>query len=247
MGLFSSKKTHCDVCGAEIKVSKGCKLKDGIICRACEYKASTFFKIGCIHTVEQVRSHLAYREENKRRLQEFNVTRVLGPCSNIVVDENAGLFAITKMEYLNCSNPDLISFSDIMGCELKITSKKIQDQQYNSAGEVVQPLIQRYTYQYDFKLLLQINNPYFKQVTVNVSPAGINVPESSVAFGLMMNPEYAKYHNEGEELKNYFLQKQHQMRQVSIDKNKAHICPHCGATTVPDKYGCCEYCTGVLG
>lgn len=96
------------------------------------------------------------------------------------------------------------------------------------------------------------------------SPVGMNRPMArnagldvvgSVLQGLntamnqtdprMQNPEYAEYYNMGQEIKAALTQIRTQVRDEIAAANApktAVVCPACGATTMPDASGCCEYC-----
>ncbi len=63
------------------------------------------------------------------------------------------------------------------------------------------------------------------------------------------NAEYNSYYNMGEEIVNALTQAREDVRSEIAARNapkKAVTCPWCGATTVPDAAGCCEYCGGSL-
>ena len=61
----------------------------------------------------------------------------------------------------------------------------------------------------------------------------------------MQNPDYAEYYNMGQEIKAALTQIRTQVREEINAANApktAVVCPACGATTMPDASGCCEYC-----
>ena len=63
------------------------------------------------------------------------------------------------------------------------------------------------------------------------------------------NPQYNEYYNMGQEIVNALTQAREDVRQEVQARNApkmAVTCPWCGATTVPDAAGCCEYCGGSL-
>lgn len=64
-----------------------------------------------------------------------------------------------------------------------------------------------------------------------------------------MNPEYVEYLNMGNEIKAALLQTSVQAREeraAAAAPKQPVICTACGATTVPDANGCCEYCGSPL-
>jgi hypothetical protein len=63
------------------------------------------------------------------------------------------------------------------------------------------------------------------------------------------NPQYNEYYNMGQEIVNALTQVREDVRQEIQARNApkmAVTCPWCGATTMPDAAGCCEYCGGAL-
>lgn len=61
------------------------------------------------------------------------------------------------------------------------------------------------------------------------------------------NPDYNEYYNMGEEIREALTQARQAVREQIRAQNapkKAVTCPWCGATTIPDAAGCCEYCGG---
>lgn len=77
--------------------------------------------------------------------------------------------------------------------------------------------------------------------------AGINNPLDP----RLSNPDYVEYYNMGYEIKNYFNSKGASVSGAAASpapkaEAKAVTCPWCGATTIPDEKGCCEYCGGAV-
>ena len=61
--------------------------------------------------------------------------------------------------------------------------------------------------------------------------------------------EYRKYKQMSEDMKDAILQVRKQAREEEIaaaTPKKLVSCPYCGAQTVPDEKGCCEYCRGLI-
>ncbi|MBR5095176.1 MAG: hypothetical protein IK095_08780, partial [Oscillospiraceae bacterium] len=67
--------------------------------------------------------------------------------------------------------------------------------------------------------------------------------------GATWSPAYNEYFSMGQEIKMALLQQrmpQQTPYQTAAEPKRAVTCPHCGATTIPDGMGCCEYCGGAL-
>lgn len=76
MGLFDKK--YCDVCGEKIGFLGNRKLENGNLCKDCAKKLSPFFSGRRRSTVEDIKRQLAYREENKTKLQNFKSDYTFG-------------------------------------------------------------------------------------------------------------------------------------------------------------------------
>ena len=80
MGVFGNifERKLCDICGKECNIFGGTKLKDGRLCKECVNKLSPRLENLKHLTVDDIRDHLAYREENEEKVKNFNVTHVIG-------------------------------------------------------------------------------------------------------------------------------------------------------------------------
>ena len=61
--------------------------------------------------------------------------------------------------------------------------------------------------------------------------------------------EYQQYEAMGQEIKDALLQVRQQVREeaaAAATPKAAVTCPYCGATTIPDASGCCEFCGGAV-
>ena len=75
-----------------------------------------------------------------------------------------------------------------------------------------------------------------------------NVRRAGVNTNLRLN-EYYDCMNLGNEIKETVERMRQDIRDEVIEQNTpktAVTCPYCGATTIPDENGCCEYCGGAV-
>ena len=79
MGLLGRlfEKERCAVCEAEAGVLSRRRIEDGYLCSACARKLSPYFEGRRHATSAQIKEQLAYREENKKAVAEFNATRTI--------------------------------------------------------------------------------------------------------------------------------------------------------------------------
>ena len=121
--------------------------------------------------------------------------------------------------------------------------------------------------EYDFYVTIYVRNPYFDDISFRLNPSTVSVEErkagnattirlgsAALNFGDKFDPkqsvEYCQYKEMGEEIKAALMQARQQAREekAAAEAPKvAVMCPFCGAQTIPDAKGCCEYCGGALG
>ena len=242
MGLFDKK--YCSICGAQIKLLGNRKLEDGNCCKDCASKLSPFFSERRHSTVESIKEQLAYREANLAEVENFNVTRTIGESTKILIDEDQKKFIITSVNKWRETNPDVIPFSAVTGCETKIDEDKDEEMTTDKDGNRVSYNPPHYTYSYDFYVTVFVNNPYFDEINFQINRSSVSqtvVGSTPPRHG----SEYEGYANSLEEIKAIFSGIREDTRAAaeaaSAPKVPVH-CPSCGATTIPDSKGCCEFC-----
>ena len=266
------EKKECSVCGGEIGLLGNKKLQDGNLCKDCAAKLSPWFSERRESTVEQIREQLEYREANREKVAAFNVTRTMGQYTKVLLDEDAGVFMVTSARDLEETNPDVLAFSDVTGCELDIDETERELKYADRDGKQVSYNPPRYEYSYNFYIDIHVRNPYFDNIRFRLNSSAIEI-EPSVrpamsaprpgagrpmgrmvgGFGGKVNPEtdveFRRYRDMGEEIKEALLQVRQQARDemaAAAAPKAAATCPWCGATTTPDASGCCEYCGGAV-
>lgn len=245
MGLFDKK--YCSVCGDKIGLLGNRKLEDGNLCKTCAAKLSPWFSERRHSTVEEIKGQLAYREENKIAVGAFHTTRTLGSNTKILFDEDAKKFMVSSARDLVSANPDVLSFSDVTGCNLDIDESRDELKRKDSEGKEVSYVPPRYTYEYDFNIVINVNNPYFDEIKFRLNPSSVETPPvvGSGRPNLAANVEYQEYSKMGEEIRDLLLQLRQNERDSAAPK-MARTCPACGASTVGDENGRCEYCGSAL-
>ena len=277
-GLFD-KKT-CAICGGEIGLLGNRKLEDGNCCKSCASKLSPWFDERRHSTVEQIKEQLAYREENLKAVENFHTTRTIA-CDrwNVLLDEDARKFILTRdPRKITETNPDVISFSDITGCRVDVDEDRTEEKREVKRGdktEYVSYNPPRYTYRYNFKYIINVNNPYFDDMKFELNSSSVeiksdsgsgfssdpkaglleNILNAAVSTGVggavnpRNNPEYAKYEKIGEDITEALTGAQTIVREEKEAANaapKIAVCPYCGAQTEVTADGKCEYCGGYI-
>ncbi len=254
MGLFGKlfDKKECSFCDNEIGLFGNRKLEDGNMCKECAKKLSPWFSDRRSSTVAQIEEQLAYREENKKAVEAFNVTLSLGTDMKVLMDEDAGKFMVTRERNLMEANPDVLDFSQVTGCILDIDEHQTEEMREDNEGNQVSFHPPRYFYSYDFRMIIKVNHPYFDEISFNLNSSDVEInPHNGMTTrpNPQSNPDYREYEDMGREIKEILTQARRQVREdarAAAAPKTAVICPCCGATTMPDANGCCEYCGGAL-
>ena len=264
MGLFGlfDKKT-CDLCGGEIGLLGNRKLEDGNCCKECAKKLSPWFDERRHSTVEQIREQLAYREENKKAVEQFHITRTIACDSwKVLLDEDARKFILTTDPgKIRDTNPDVISYEDITGCRVDVDEDQTEIKREVKKGEETVKVSYnppRYTYYYSFKYIINVNNPYFTDMSFALNRSRVDITPAPTAFAAgqaatfdpRTSPEYMKYENLGAEITEALTGAQQVIRDEIAAANagpKIVVCPYCTAQTEVTQDGKCEYCGGYIG
>ena len=252
MGLFDKlfEKKECAICGGEIGLLGNRKLEDGNMCKKCAEKLSPWFTDRKESTVAEIQEQLAYREANKEKVAAFRTTRTFGTGKKILLDEDNQKFMVTSARNLEEANPDVLDFSDVTGCTIDIDESRREEKRTDEEGKQVSYVPARYTYYYNFKVIINVRNPYFDEMKFQLNGSAVEIETRGMASPRPENNiEYREYKAMGEEIKEALLNVRQQVRDevaAAAAPKAAVTCPYCGATTTPDASGCCEYCGGAV-
>ena len=169
MGLFDKK--FCDICGEKIGMLGNRKLEDGNMCKDCAKKLSPFCDDRRHSTLEQMKAHLQYREENKAVLRAFSPTLTLGEDKKIYIDQMKGNFVVSRNRpgSWDEENPDVMPIASITSCGLDIDEDRDEIYMKNGQGQNVSYNPPRYNFYYNFKLKFLVSNPYFDDFEVKLN------------------------------------------------------------------------------
>ena len=239
MGLFAKK--NCDICGGKIGLLGNRKLEDGNMCKDCAALLSPFMTDRRKTTLAEIHEHLAYREANKAEVAEFNVTRTYGDKTKVMLDEDARKFIVTSTSgrWQN-ENPDVMTYSQVTGCKTDISERKTELKTKDKDGKSISYNPPRYEYDYDFNVVIHVNSKWFSEIKGQINKSSAK-NRASV--------EYRNYETQANEIRDALLQLRQENRENITAANTpkmAQTCPSCGASTVPDANGRCEYCGGAL-
>ena len=239
MGLFDKK--YCDICGEKIGLLGNRKLADGNLCRNCAKKLSPFMTDRRESTIDEIRQHLAYREENKKKLPDFHPTKTIGNGTKVYIDEPDRTFIVTSERNWEDSNPDVISFSQVLRCDTEVQEHRSEETYNDKDGNNRSYSPPRYNYRYEFRVKIEVNSPYFSEIEFELS--GFMRPSSrySDAYNecemegrelsaILMQRNTAQMGNMGQ---NPYMNQGQQMAQPA-----GWTCPFCGTVNTGN------FCTG---
>lgn len=172
MGLFDKK--FCSICGEKIGLLGNRKLEDGNLCKDCAAKLSPWFTERKQSTVEEIKEQLAYREANKEAVSAFQTTRTLGRNIKVLLDEDAGKFMVTSARNIAEANPDVLSFSDVTGCDLNVEESKTEIRYRDANNDVQSFNPKRYAHSYDFYMTIHVNHPYFDEIRFKLNDSSVD-------------------------------------------------------------------------
>lgn len=214
MGLFDKK--YCDICGEKIGLLGNRKLEDGNLCKDCAKKLSYWFDERRHSTVAQIKSQLDYREENRKRVAQFHVTRSFGENWKVLIDEPNRCFTVTGARDLQEANPDIVDFSALTGCRLDIDEHRTELMRQDKEGKRVSYVPPRYEYSYDFDIIITVNHPYFDEMHFRLNPDSVTIQTGGMStdsrfnrpmtasraavFDPSRNAQYRQYQQMGEEI-----------------------------------------------
>lgn len=252
MGLFDKK--YCSICGDKIGLLGNRKLEDGNLCKNCAAKLSPFFSERRSSTVEDIKAQLQYREENKDAVRAFHTTRTLGTSTKLLLDEDNRKFIVTRARNLEEANPDVMEFSQVTGVDLDISEDRDEAKRKDNEGKMVSYIPPRYTYGYDFDVIIHVNHPYFDTIKFQLNASTVRINETAVTENMKPNPalnrDFSEFEAMGKEIKEVLLGVRQQARDeaaAAAAPPEVKKCPYCGANSTPDKSGCCAFCGSPLG
>ena len=176
MGLFDKK--YCSVCGKEIGLLGNRKVEDGNLCKDCASKLSPWFTGRRKTTVEDIKAQLAYREENKKKLENFHPTLTLGNGSTkIYVDEPSQTFVVSRIADWKKNNSDLLSLSDVRDCVINVEEDAEEIYQEVDDKEVSYDP-KRYKYEYTFKTEIKLDHPFISEIEFDLIDKPVESKES---------------------------------------------------------------------
>ncbi|HZJ56937.1 MAG TPA: DUF4428 domain-containing protein [Clostridia bacterium] len=254
MAFFGRK--NCDICGSKIGMLGNRKLEDGNLCKDCAKHLSPFFSDRRRSSVADIKAQMDYREANKTQVGAFNVTRTLGVGTKILLDEDEAKFIVSSSRRWQEENPDVLDYSQVTGCDLEINESQTELKRKDRQGNEVSYNPPRRVYHYDFWMTIHVNHPYFSEIRFKLNSSAIDIepPQGRIfiqggADVGRRSAEYQQCEATAEDIKETFTKVREGVRKDIATANApktAQTCSFCGATTIPDMQGRCEFCGGAI-
>ena len=150
------------------------KLEDGNICKDCAKKLSPWFDDRRHSTLKEIKSQLQMREENRSLVSSFRPGRVIrSDRYNLYIDERQQLFA-ASVNLDREDNPDIISLSQITGCNLDVDEMRTEEYRTDRDGERESYNPPRYSYSYDYYFYIYLNHPYIQEMKLKLNSMDIS-------------------------------------------------------------------------
>ena len=134
-----------------------------------------------------------------------------------------------------------MDFSQVTGCDSEVRETRTEIYRENSEGHRESYDPPRYDIDYDVYLTIHVNSPYFDEITFKVNDSRIEERYSV---------EFREAERQANEIREALTSLRETVRE-SVAAAKAPkvavTCPFCGATTMPDANGRCEFCGGAIG
>ena len=179
------EKEVCDICGGEIGMLGNRKLDDGNLCKNCAKELSPWFSDRRHSTVEEIRQQLAYREDNKKKVQMFQITRDFkGSNAHVFIDDQHGWFTIASRINVE-NNPDILELSQITSCRLDVEQERTEEFYEDKEGNEQSYDPPRYSYSYDYKIEIGVRAPWFNEMRISLNT--FSIPEHD--RGRILDPE----------------------------------------------------------
>jgi hypothetical protein len=87
---------------------------------------------------------------------------------------------VARSRNIREENPDVLSFSDVTGCNLDIDEDRTEIQYRDKEGKRQSFNPRRYAYAYDFYITIHVNNPYFNEIRFQLNSSRVDNNEQTL-------------------------------------------------------------------
>ncbi|MBQ3384856.1 MAG: DUF4428 domain-containing protein [Erysipelotrichaceae bacterium] len=177
MGVLGNlfERKNCDICGKQTNIFGGTKLENGRLCKDCANKLSPYLS-GVKHlTVDDIRDHLAYREENAEKVKAFDVSYAIGgKNAKLYIDMEKQQLIVSNSGNWRNTNPDILNFDQIVNCDLDIKENRTEIKKKDEEGKEVSYDPKRYEYSYNFYVYITVNASFFNSMSMKINGSSVD-------------------------------------------------------------------------
>ena len=193
MALFG-KKEGCPVCGGAVKGMLNAKIKDkAVLCQECSRKIRMEPTMLPFQSADDIREHIAYREENQKTFDTFVVSRQQKAGQMFLrVDDSKKLWYCDVKKPVN---PPLLAFSEIVDYELSEDGDTVTKGGlgraaaggllFGGVGAIVGGVTggkKSKTVIKSMKLRISLSNKYTNQIVLEFIPVGADCKSGSMVY-----------------------------------------------------------------
>ena len=150
------------------------KYAEGYLCQDCYYKLSPWFQLSDNTPGQVLGAQFSYREANRTAVAAFHPNRSYGfflgynetserrnlrVYHRLLIDDSARKFAMHLPGTDENTNPDILDFSQIAGCEFTEEYKKKKTEGDDGKRKTV--------LHYTFHFTIHVYSPYFNAISIN--------------------------------------------------------------------------------
>lgn len=107
----------------------------------------------------------------------------MGEFKKVLLDEQHRWLTVTSSSNLAEDNPDILDFDAITGCRMDIKENRSEIMRDGPDGKKVSYNPPRYSYSYDFYIIISVNNPYFDEMRFRLNSGNVEMsPMPSPGF-----------------------------------------------------------------
>ncbi len=185
MGLFG-KKVVCPICGNKIKGDVLITIKDNVpLCKSCSAQVNMDNSMLHEQTVEDMRTHLRYREDNQRKFDNFETAwSATAGAFKLYADKGQRLWYCTSNK--KDKNPPLFGFDELESMVYLEDGGEPAEELKTGLGALFGGKSEVRTIN-SMQVRIKVDNPYHKEIVAEV----LN-QEESVQTGTMTYKKYRK-------------------------------------------------------
>ena len=177
---------NCILCGSEAASFGSRLIAEGWLCGGCMEKLSPWFRLRQDITAEELRAHLAYRENNKALLPGFCPTVRLWKDPTLYLDDAHRQFAVSDALTKDFpeENPDILEYGQILQCDVRIEEHRTELKQFSK----------RYNYRFNIWVRILVEHPFFHEMRFCLNRRPLEVKgyhvDASVQGKVVKNRDY---------------------------------------------------------